>query len=292
MLAALWLAICLPLLGGCTPEKAEALLTAIKAFEAQSNQALGAYEDLFKAYRAIRRESPDELFVQAYDAAGQHGAAATFEIAVQNVGQLEGKRAATRIENEFLQLRAAYALLRTAYEALPQGSLLGARYVSCGRTAVGKLTRQLVNFSSDIDASPLYPAVLRQDYAEFRALAAKGAAQKPAARQKFDAFHAGVAAYEQKHHEAIVKTLAAVEQGRRLDRLLAQYDAVTVSDVLGLLQYGFAFAGTLEGLDVARSAARLKAVRAEMEQNEYWRRLETVPLAAVAECTMTVEKEN
>lgn len=288
------LIICMPFISGCTPEKAEALLTAIKAFESQSNQALAAYEDLFKDYRALKKESQGELFIQAYDAVNQYGAKnETFEQAVLNVGELESKRASSRIENDFLQLKSAYSMLSSAYESLPQGSLIGARYVSCGQMAVAKLTRQLVNFSSDIEKSPLYPAALRQDFADFKNLASQGKTQKEMTRQKFDAFYSGVAAYEKKHNDTIAKTLAAVEQGRKLDQLLAQYDAVTISNILGLIQYGFSFAGTLNGVDVSKSSAKLQAVREDMEKSEYWKRVESIPLTSVAECKIQpANKEN
>lgn len=285
-IAAAWMVISIPFMTGCTPEKAEALLTAIRAFEFKSNQALGAYEDLFKEYRVIKRESQDELFTQAYDAVNQqHGVKnVTFEQEVKNVGQLENTRASSRIENEFLQLKSAYSMLSSTYESLPQGSLIGAQYVSCGQMAVAKLTKQLVNFSSNIDKSPLYPAALRQDFAEFKALAIKGNAQKEMTRQKFDTFYSGVAAYEKKHNDAIAKTLAAAEQGQKLNQLLAQYDAVTISNILGAIQYGFSFAGALDGVDLSKSSARLKVVKEDMEKNEYWKRVESIPLTSVAEC--------
>lgn len=281
-------------MSGCTPDKAEALLTAIKAFESQSNQALTAYEDLFKEYRAVKRESQDELFNQAYEAVNQQGAKnVTFAQAVSNVGQLEDERASSRIEDEFQQLKSAYALLSSAYESLPQGSLVGAQYVSCGQMAVAKLTKQLVNFSTDIDQSPLYPNALRQEFAEFKVLATQGDAQKEKTKQKFDSFYAGVAAYEEKHKDALGKTLAAVEQGRKLNQLLAQYDAATISNVLGVIQYGFSFAGTLQGIDLSKTAAKLKVIKDEMEKDDYWKRVESIPLSSVAECKIQPgKKEN
>ncbi|MCA3022597.1 MAG: hypothetical protein ACK5RJ_14215 [Burkholderiales bacterium] len=277
--------ISVPFMSGCTPEKAEALLTAIKAFEFQSAQALAAYEELFKDYRAVKRESQDELFAQAYDAVVKSGVTnESFEVAISNVGQLQNDRANTKIENEFQQLKSAYSMLSSAYESLPQGSLIGAKYVSCGRMAVAKLTKQLLNFSSDIDVNPLYPALLRQDFADFKALAVQTNSPKDKARQKFDAFYSGVAGYEKKHREAIAKTLAAAEQGKKLDQLLARYDAATISNILGVIQYGLSFAGTLNGVDVSKSSARLKAVKDDMEKDGYWKQVESMPLTSVTEC--------
>jgi hypothetical protein len=272
-------------LAGCTPEKAEALLTAIKAFELHASQALSAYENLFKEYAAVRKESRDELFDQAYGAATTLPAAEmTFDRFIKNVGQLGADRIETRIEKEFQELKASYALLSGAYQSLPRGSLLGARYVSCGRMAVAKLTQQLVNFSVDVDANPLYPIALRQEFAEFKALAKQGAAQKEKAKQKFDSLCAGIAAYEEKHKAAIALTLAAVEQGKKLNELMARYDSMSVTEILGVVEYGLSFAGTLKGIDISQVSASLKTAKAEIEADAYFQRVASIPLVSVAQC--------
>ena len=279
------------LLAGCTPEKAEALITVIKAFESQSIQALDAYESLFKEYRAIKVESRDELFTQAYEAVKQDGIDIfTFDKAISNIGKLESERASTKIENEFQQIKSAYALLSNAYESLSQGSMIGAQYVSCGQTAVAKLTKQLVNFSVEIDNSPLYPNALRQEFSEFKAFAKQGDVQKEMTKLKFDNLYSGVAAYEEKHRAAIKLTLAAVAQGRKLNTLLADYNKATISNLLGVIQYGFSFAGTLKGIDVSNASASLKSVKDEMDKEDYWKRVDDIPLSSVAECKIQLSK--
>ncbi|TJZ67450.1 hypothetical protein [Chitiniphilus eburneus] len=279
------LALALPL-AACTPEKAEALVAAVKAFEAKSNEALDAYEALFQDYGEIRNESQDVLFQQAYAAVAQRGAGSpSFSDAVQMVGTLKSTRQNTTIENEFREIRTAYMLLGSAYDSLPQGSALGARHVSCGRSAVAKLTLQLVNFASDVDQDPLYPTALRETFAEFKKVAAKG--DQSLAQRQFDRFYTGVAGYEARHAEALRLTLAAVEQGRKLDGLLARYDDVTLSGLLGAIQYGFTFAGTLKGVDPATASSRLQATKAELDASPYWQRVEAVPLASIAECATT-----
>jgi hypothetical protein len=294
VIAVICLIVSAVLLTGCTPEKAEALLTAVKAFELQSNKALSAYESLFKEYRTIKKESQDELFDQAYEAVVKQGVNnVTFDQAVLNVGSLEADRAGTKIENEFQQLKAVYALLSNAYQSLPQGSLLGARYVSCGQMVVAKLTQQLLNFSVDVNRSPLYPNALRQEFAEFKALAMQGAAQKEKTKQKFFSFCAGVTAYEEKHRMAISLTLAAVEQGRKLNELLARYDSVTIANILSVVRYGLSFAGTLEGVDTSEVSKRLNAVKSEMEKEAYWKQVASIPIGSLGKCKIqSNEKED
>ncbi|GAA5787447.1 hypothetical protein [Chitiniphilus shinanonensis] len=274
------LALILPLTA-CTPEKAEALLAAVKAFEAKSSEALDAYEAMFRDYGAVAATSQDELFQGAYAAARQ-GQAGSFDDAVGNVGARDGVGIQGGIAREFGDIRAAYAALGSAYDSLPQGSVLGARYVSCGRNAVARLTWQLVNFADDVNQQPLYPSALRQRFAEFKRSAAQG--DQGLARRDFDAFAGGVAAYEARHAAAQRLTLAAVEQGRRLDAMLAHYDDVSLSNLLGAIQAGFAFAGTLKGVDPSAAASRLQAVKTEMEGSAYWQRVGALPLADIAAC--------
>lgn len=279
------LIVSIPLLVGCTPEKAEALLTAIKAFETQSNQALTSYEELFKEYRKLNIETQDELFISAYEGVNQQGVTnSSFQQAVDNIGKLKTTNSENKIEREFLELKSLYVTLSNTYTSLPQGSLIGAQYVSCGQNAVAKLTKQLVNFSSEINNSPLYPIALHQDFSEFKNLAVKGSSNKDAARKKYDAFYSGIHNYETKHADAIAKTLIAVELGQQLNKLLAKYDEITISSILEVIQYSISFSGTMNGVDISQSAARLKVISGEMDKSEYWKRIETIPISSVTQC--------
>lgn len=272
------------LLSGCTPDKADALLTAVKGFASSSNDALTAYENLFKDYRFIQQPSAEEDFRQAYAAIAKHGAqSVTFEQTVSNLSSLSPQGSSNSpIENEFSRLRSTYDLLARAYASLPQGSILGARYVPCGQLAVSKLTKQLVTFSSDLNSSPLYPNTLRQDFAAFKVLAKKGDAG--GAQQKFEDFRLGLLAYETRHKEAIARTLIAVEQGRRLNQLLSQYSSVSLANLLGVVQYGFSIAGTLQGASTASAATQLQSIRNQMDLSDYWKRVESISLDSISDC--------
>jgi hypothetical protein len=219
--------------------------------------------------------------------------ASTFELAVKNVGQLDNVRADNKIKKEFYELKSAYEKLSNAYASLPRGSLMSAKKVACGQRIVAKLTKQLVNFSSDIVESPLYPNAARQEFSEFKELVAKGALQKDTARKKFDAFYSGVIEYERRHLDAIDKTIIAVEQGRRLNQLLENYSSINVSGVLSIIQSGFSFASTLNGVDVSKSATVLKKIKNDMEMSEYWKLIDSIPLTSIAQCNIEpVTKEN
>ncbi|GAB3257070.1 hypothetical protein [Chitinimonas naiadis] len=275
------------LMSGCTQEKADALTAAVNTYEQQANQALTAYEDLFHDYRTLPKPPQTELFEQAYAAVRQNGIGAVkFEDALSNMGQLSNDKADQAVTASFDKLRYAYAQFGRAYAALPQGNVLGSGYVACGRGVLARLTKQLVNFASDVDSTPLYPATLRFEFAEFKQAANKGDAQKDNARKLYERFYTNLTAYEDKHRAALDATLAAVDQGRRLDQLLAHYNDVTLTSILGVAQQGVSYAGTLKGVDATRAANRLKQIKADMDQDPYWSRLESIPLNQVSDCKL------
>jgi hypothetical protein len=270
-------------LSGCTEDKAQALVTAIQSFESQSVLALNAYETLFKEYGTLEAPPPEEQFAQSYEVVGKYGKdALKFDEFVAQVGSLARQRRLNAIEQEFEQLKASYSLLRSAYESLPAGSLLGSRYAACGQAVTAKLTDQLANFSLDVSRSPLYPMSLRSQLAQFKSFAARK--DKENARKAFDALVAGINRYEAQHEDAIRLSLAAAEQGRKVSSLLARYDAVSVSDVLNVLQSGLAFAGSLKGMDVGDAVTRLGNIKQEMEKSPEWQRAKDIPLVTLAEC--------
>lgn len=272
-------------LTGCTPEKAQALVTAIKSFEAKSLLAINAYEQLFKDYRFQERESNDQVFLKASDAIRKHGKdAVTLDLLVSALSRREQKRADESIEREFSDIKVVYSALRRAYESLPQGSLLGAKHVSCGQDVVAKATSQLVNFSVNINNDPLYPQAIRLQVAQYKKLAADGKDQE--ARVVFNEIATAIARYDANHEQAIKLTLAAVEDGRKVHKLLGDYDAVSIADILGVVQFGIDFLGTLEGVDVGDAASRLEGIKNELGDQDYWKRIEALPVADVGDCEL------
>ena len=149
-------------ISGCTPEKAQALLTSIKSFESRSIQALNTYEQLFKEYRTLKQDTKNEVFEKTGAAIRKHGKdAVTLDGLAEDLSNIKRKEQYSSIEKEFYEIKAVYAAIHSAYSSLPQGSMLAASYVSCGQEIVAKATNQLINFAVNINESPLYPMALR-----------------------------------------------------------------------------------------------------------------------------------
>ncbi len=270
-------------LSGCSPEKAEALLTAIKSFESKSLQAIDAYEQLFKEYRKLERETNDQLFEQSV-ATIKGGAASSVNVdsMISALSLREANKGDKPIEKEFYNIKVVYTSLRSAYESIPNGSMLGAGYVSCGRDVVAKAVSQLVNFSMDVEEGPLYPISLRQKVAKYKNLVKTK--RETEARILFDEMATSIKQYDAQHENALKLTLAAVEDGTKVHQLLQKYDDVSISDILGVVQFGLDFLGTLNGVNVADVTAELQSIQFELGGSDYWTRIAMMPIEDFGNC--------
>jgi len=268
---------------GCTPEKAGALLTAIKSFESKSLQAIGVYEQLFKDYSKQERETNDHIFEQSSAAIIKYGlGAVTVDDMISVLSLRQDAQADRTIEKEFYEIKAVYISLRNAYESLPKGRILGAKYVGCGQDVIAKATNQLINFSINVSTDPLYPIALRKKVAYYKKLVANN--KKKEARLVFNEIAATIVKYDEKHEEAIKLTLAAVEDGIKVHQLLGKYSDISVSDILGVVQFGLNFLGTLQGVNVTEATAKLADIQKELGEKEYWQRIESTPIAKIENC--------
>ena len=270
-------------LSGCTPEKAEALLTVIKSFESKSLEAIGAYEQLFKDYRKLERETNDQVFEQNVAAIERGDAqAVTVDSMISALSLREEKKGDRTIERNFYDIKVVYISLRTAYESLPEGSVLGTEYVSCGRDIVAKATSQLVNFSMDIEKQPLYPLSLHQKVTKYKRLV-KDKKEKEA-RLLLNEISANIKQYDTQHENALKLTLAAVEDGLKVHQLLGKYGEVSISDILDVVQFGLDFIGTLKGVDVTYVTTKLQSIQTDLGDKDYWMRIKSMPIAEIGNC--------
>ncbi|GAB7127690.1 hypothetical protein JCM19000A_21970 [Silvimonas sp. JCM 19000] len=276
--------LCAALAGtACTQDKANAVLATAQSFAATAQQALDAYAQLFAQYNAPAPTTADAQFKLLYSAVASRGMqAAQFADAVGTLGQLQPAAAQQHIQQRFDQLGASYRLLAQTYQNLPQAAWAGASAVACGRQAVAHLTGQLADFASDLNAHPLYPLQLHLQFSQFKAAAVAG--QQAQARTQFDQLAQGIAQYEQQHLAALKLTVAAVEQGRQLDQLLARYDTLTLGDAIAGLQRGMALTAGLHSASAASTSARFEQVQADIAADPAWQRAAATPLIAGSAC--------
>ncbi len=274
------------LMSGCTPEKAQALLTTIKSFESKSIQAINSYEQLFKEYRTLKKKSKEEIFTQTSQAILMPGGAnsVTVERLAEKLSSIKEKNQLADLQKEFYEIKSVYSAIRSAYASLPQGSMLGAQYVSCGQNIVAKATNQLVNFAMNINDSPLYPMALKEEVAKYRALVK--AKKENESKIVFNEIAVAFSQYDEKHEDALKLTLIAVEEGRRVHDLLADYNTITVSQIISVLNFSFSFINSLEGIDVSDVITEMETIQKEMDASEEWKRIKEIPLTEVVKCAL------
>lgn len=278
-------------ISGCSPEKAEALLTSIKAFESKSLLALNQYELLL-------RESDDGIPTTMNDAFSETvGAIKDGNSDDVNLNSIlpyfstrTNNQSDSKIAREIAQIRVVYSSISESYESLPQGSILGASYVPCGLNVVARATGQLINFADILDQSPLYPNYLRQHVSEYKILVQDG--NDPEARAKLAVIAQNIKIYDEKHNQTIRLTLAAVEEGRNVYELLESYNQVSVADILGVIQFGLDFLGSVQDVDVSQAVSRLESIETEFGNEDYWKRIKEIPIADLTSCPLEVEAES
>ena len=223
-------------ISGCSPEKAEALLTSIKAFESKSLLALNQYELLLRESDDGIPTTMNDAFIETVGAIESGNASfVNLNKILEYFSDRKKNQSDSQIAKQIAEIRVVYSSIRESYESLPQGSILGASYVPCGLNVVARATGQLINFADFLDQSPLYPNYLRQHVSEYKILVRDG--NYPEARAKLEGIAQNIRIYDEKHNQTIRLTLAAVQEGRNVYELLESYNQVSVADILGVVQY-------------------------------------------------------
>ena len=277
----------------CSSEKAEALLTSIKAFESKSLLALDQIELLYRESDDRSRDpiSMDDVFTETVGAIdGGNADTVNFNLMLSYFSSREINQTDDRIAEQIADIRVIYSSIRESYESLPQGSILGAEYVPCGLNVVAKATGQLINFADILNQSPLYPEFVRLQLAEYKSLVRSG--DLAAARAKLEVIAQEIAIYDGKHEQAIRLILAAAEDGRNVYELLENYNQVSATDILNIIQFGFDFLGSVQGVNVSQAITRLESIETEFGDDEYWQRVKEIPIVDLTNCPLEIEAKN
>ena len=278
-------------ISGCSPEKAEALLTSIKAFESKSLLALDQYELLLRESDDGIPKTMNDAFSRTVDAIENGNLdAVNLNSILPYFSTRTNNQSDSKIAREIAQIRVVYSSIRESYESLPQGSILGARYVPCGLNVVARATGQLINFADILDKSPLYPDYIRLQISEYKILVQNGDLR--AAREQLEVIAQNIKIYDEKHNQTIRLTLAAVEDGRNVYELLESYNQVSVTDILGIVQFGLDFLGSVRDVDVSRAVSRLESIEAEFGDDGYWQRVREISITDLTSCPLEVEAES
>ena len=210
-----------PLVVGCTPEKAEALLASIKSYRGSAERALQAIEGIYLASANTLAGATDvDKFNAFYNQNKLDKGSATYEFYNDNskYDALITRNADLQVSTALLPLRATFVELDQAYASLPAGIFLGAKYVSCGKQAVAKLTSSLLKTWENTQRRPPYPAIIKLHLADAAHYAK--ASDRKKSLEKYTLAVNELKAFDERMDKAAELTLVAVRQGGSLYELL------------------------------------------------------------------------
>lgn len=276
-----------PVAVGCTPEKAEALLASIKSYRGSSERALQAIEGIYLASNNTLAGVTDvDKFNTFYNQNKLDTGTPINEFYNDHskYGNTAAGSAALQVSTVLLPLRATFVELDQAYASLPAGSVVGAKYVSCGKQAIAKLTSSLLKTWENTQRRPPYPAIIKLHLADAAIYAKVSDRQK--SLEKYTLAANELKAFDEKMDKAAELTLVAVRQGGSLYELLDKYDNVSVDVILKTLQFGLDFASSLDGVSTTGAARVLKDAISGVDSSEYWKQIAAKDLGSISGCPL------
>jgi hypothetical protein len=276
------------MLVGCTPDKAEALLAAVKVFRASSEKAiLAAKSVVVTESSSAGRLSSDEIFEVMY-AAPRRDFGESLEILEAQTSLGDQSAAATEYDKALRNTSNTLAMLSRAYASLPNGSFVGARYVGCGKFAVRKLTTDLLALGNSVanPAATVYNAKLQAQWGTFQALASSG--NKVAAKVEFESLLAGIRQDKEARKEVLLAVLEAVENGKKLHEVLDDYNTISVASILRSAQHALGYVNSLEGLGLTDQISELNIIQAGIAADPRWAHASSISLGSLAKCPLNL----
>lgn len=232
-------------LAGCTDDKANALYTAAKLFQKQSEAALDAYEMLIVQGALGPDISADDRAKRFLETQIVEYKKKTNPVEQQNWRpNVDSLREALSdeqfqqnvegtVSSQFHTTRQIYAELIEAFALLPDVQFLGVKPVKCSEQLVAQLTKQLTENAKYLSEHPIN-FINRSERAN--SLLAKEI-RNPRANEsdRKMALNELVGVIDEEtllNRDAIAKSVAATDAGLKLLALVQNYDQVTLKEIL------------------------------------------------------------
>ena len=258
--------------GGCTQEKAEALLTTAEVFRTEANNTIAAYESLIQAGLGdpaplSESDAIDRIINTAnlaYDANGE----LTFEQVTEGLNDpFEDAREQARAFTAQQQL--LYNAFSDSLTNLPRGSFFAAEEVACTSEIARRLVVKIARYGEAIETLEV-SLVAPEEIAEIAledALASGSEVEiREAAREVYELHQT-----RQELNEAVIsQSVIAAQAGIRVIEAAENYDNFSAEDILQLAREALTIAGTLEGVDVQVALSTLDQLRQQAEGDEAW----------------------
>lgn len=272
--AVLFLLIALIFLGGCTPEKAEALLSAAQAFKNEAKKAISAYEELLLAGldspKMSEKETVADIIKRGNSFASQ-GKEITFNGVTRGL-QDPFKSAKAEVKALVQRQNLLYDAFTDSLINLPRGSYFAAEQVQCVEEIARRLVINIANYRKAIETRPVSLVVPEEDAVYDLEKALTGGSEL----EKNDAARKIYALYNQKqelNNKVIAQATIAAETGLKVIKAADSYDKLSTEDMLKLVRQALAIVGTLEGLDTTKALSRLDKALVDAKGDAHWQEI-------------------
>ncbi len=280
--------ISIAFLTGCTPEKAEALLSAAKAFQNEAKKAITAHEELLLAGLDTPKLSEKEAIADIARRARfftDKNAEVTYKgvtVGLQDpFGNAKGE-----IKALVQRQHALYDAFADSLTNLPRGSYFAAEQVQCVEEIARRLIINIAKYRETVDKRPVSLVVPEEDAVD----ALKGAlkisseaaktndspkkvaaevASNEAARKIYELYNRKI----ELNAKVVAQATIAAEVGLQVVKAAQDFEKLSVEDMIGLARQGLTIAGSIEGLDAAKAIGRLDKALVDAKGGSHWQKI-------------------
>lgn len=263
---------------GCTPEKAQALLTTAKAFQAKAKKALDAYDALIRAALYKPPLSEQEAVKDILNRSEQYlKADKQLEFDKITLGMKDlFTNAKTELTAHVQEQKMLYDAFVDSLINLPRASYLAASHVKCTQELVRRLVISIADYRKAIEKHSIDLIVPEEDaVADLEAVMASGTAveKQNAARQIYTVFNQKAALNKNVINQATI----AAATGLKLIKAIETYDTLAVGDILNILQQILSAAGTLNGINTKVALSKLDTFAEQAKGDDHWQQILALP---------------
>lgn len=263
-------------LTGCTPEKAEALLSAAKAFQNEAKKAIAAYEELLMAGldtpRLSEKEAVADIIYRANYFLGK-------EEIVTFVGITRGLQ--DPLSDGKAEIKAFVQRQQSLYDAfadsltnLPRGSYFAGEHVQCAEEIARRLVINIANYREAVKRRPVSlvaPEEAAVDTLEKALKNRKGTdvEKNEGARRVYELFNRKA----ELNNKLIAQATVAAETGLQVVKAAREFNTLSAEDIIKLVRQALAIAGGLEGLDTSKAVGRLDKAVQDARGDAHWQKI-------------------
>lgn len=262
---------------GCTKEKAEALKTTAKAFQAQADVAVDNLEKLFIADVAFTPEAKEEIVARTMtDLQVNPFGRRQLETIVDGVKLKELDTSA--YSQKLASIRTTYSEFAAMYENLPRGSYFAGDAVERSEKMAIKLTAQMLSLGKFIKAHPFKLNARLQEVRRKRNEAMK---ETNAAVRELKLRAVAEDIINLKNETDAANNLAIAECtkgaaiGLEVAKLTRQYKKLSVQDVLQIMKEVLPAISQLTGKNTDDLMGRLGNIQLAIDNDPVWQDIAT-----------------